>query len=153
MLFIRFLLWAYTLPLVFMSWCQFLSVFCHRHYYRELAKQSYVIQRHLIHRCFIVLLYTMMTSSNRNIFRVIGLLCGKFPSQRPAARSFDVFFDLHLNKRLSKQSWGWWFKTPLCPLWRHCNVRHQYGSHCFFADKLIFTLNAHLCIWFPCVLS
>ena len=37
-------------------------------------------------------------------------------------RSFDVFYDLHLNKRLSKQSWGWWFETPLRPLWRHCNV-------------------------------
>ena len=22
------------------------------------------------------------------------------------------FFDLRLNKRLSKQSWGWWFETP-----------------------------------------
>ena len=26
-----------------------------------------------------------------------------------------------LNKRLSKQWWGWWFETPSCPLWRHCN--------------------------------
>ena len=26
-----------------------------------------------------------------------------------------------LNKRLSKQSWGWWFKTPSRSLWRHCN--------------------------------
>ena len=29
---------------------------------------------------------------------------GEFPSQRPVTQSFDVFFDLHLNKRLSKQS-------------------------------------------------
>ena len=36
-------------------------------------------------------------------------------------RSFDVFFDLRLNKRLSKQSWGWWFETLSHPLWRHCN--------------------------------
>ena len=41
---------------------------------------------------------------------------------KPVTRSFDVFFDLHLNKRLSKQSWGWWFETPSCPLWRHCNT-------------------------------
>ena len=27
-----------------------------------------------------------------------------------------------LNKRLSKQWWCWWFETPSCPLWRHCNV-------------------------------
>ena len=28
---------------------------------------------------------------------------GEFPVQRPMTRSFDVFFYLHLNKRLSKQ--------------------------------------------------
>ena len=55
----------------------------------------------------------MMTSSNGNIFRVTGPLCGEFtgpgefPPQRPVTRSFDVFFDLRLNKRLSKQPWGW----------------------------------------------
>ena len=46
---------------------------------------------------------------------------GEFPAQRPVTRSFDVFFDLRLNKRLTKQSWGWWFETPSRPLWRHCN--------------------------------
>ena len=46
---------------------------------------------------------------------------GEFPAQRPVTRSFDVFFDLCLNKRLSKQSWGWWFETPSLSLWRHCN--------------------------------
>ena len=28
----------------------------------------------------------------------------EFPAQRPVTRSFDVFFDLRPNKRLSKQS-------------------------------------------------
>ena len=46
---------------------------------------------------------------------------GEFPAQRPVTMSFDVFFDLRLNKRLSKQSWGRWFETLSCPLWRHCN--------------------------------
>ena len=46
---------------------------------------------------------------------------GEFPSQRPVTRSFDVFFDMHLNKRLSKQSWGWWFETPSRSLIRHRN--------------------------------
>ena len=32
---------------------------------------------------------------------------GEFPTQRPVTRSFDVFFDLRLNKRLSKQPRGW----------------------------------------------
>ena len=69
----------------------------------------------------------MMTSSNGNIFRVTGHLCGKsplpgeFPTQRPVTRSFDVFYDLRLNKRLSKQWWGWWFETQSRPLWRHRN--------------------------------
>ena len=47
---------------------------------------------------------------------------GEFPAQRPVTRSFDVFFDLRPNIRLSKQSWGWWFETPSHSLWCHCNV-------------------------------
>ena len=47
---------------------------------------------------------------------------GEFPSQRPVTRSFHVFFDLPLNKRLSKQPCSWWFETPTCPLWRHSNI-------------------------------
>ena len=42
----------------------------------------------------------MMTSSNGNIFRVTGP--GEFPALRPVTLSFDIFFDLRLNKRLSK---------------------------------------------------
>ena len=48
----------------------------------------------------------MMTSSNGHIM----------------TRSFDVFFDLRLNKRLNKQSWGWWFVTQSHSLWRRCNI-------------------------------
>ena len=62
---------------------------------------------------------SMMTSSNENLFRVTGHLRGEFtefPAQRPVTRSFEVF----LNERLSKQSRGWWFETPSCPLWRNC---------------------------------
>ena len=68
-----------------------------------------------------------MTSSNGNIFRVTSPLCGEFtspgefPTQRPVTRSFDVFFDLRLNKPLSKQSWGWWFETSSRSLWRQRN--------------------------------
>ena len=71
----------------------------------------------------------MMTSSNGNIFRVTGHLCGEFtgpgefPTQRPVTRSFDVYFDLRPNKWLSKQSWSWWFETLSCSLWRHCNEK------------------------------
>ena len=36
---------------------------------------------------------------------------GEFPTQRPVT--------------LSKQSWGWWFETPSCTLWRHRNVQRS----------------------------
>ena len=53
-------------------------------------------------------------------------ISGEFPTQRPVTRSFDVFFDLCLNKRLSKQSRGWWFETLSRPLSRHCNEVMMY---------------------------
>ena len=53
---------------------------------------------------------TMMTSSNNNIFRVTGHLCREITGSRwiPRTKANDaelgIFFDLRLNKRLSKQS-------------------------------------------------
>ena len=35
-----------------------------------------------------------------------SLVAREFPTQRPVMQSFDVFFELRLNKPLSKQSWG-----------------------------------------------
>ena len=52
----------------------------------------------------------------------------EFPSQRPVTWSFEVFFDLRLNKRLSKRSWGWRFEAPSCSLWRHCNELNLFLS-------------------------
>ena len=54
---------------------------------------------------------------------------GEFPTQKPVTRSLDVFFDLRLNKRLSKHTWGWWFETLPRPLWRHNNVKHINNSN------------------------
>ena len=67
----------------------------------------------------------MMTSSNGNIFCVTGhfmRVIHRSPVNSPhKGGSFDVFLDLRLNQRLSKQ-WGRrWFETPLRSLWRHCN--------------------------------
>ena len=92
--------------------------------------------------------YIMMTSSNGNIFRVTGPLCGEFtgpgefPTQRPVTRSFDVFFDLRLNKRLSKQPWGWWFETPSWSLWLQCNdnQKRRCVLLCFVVGLLFFRL-------------
>ena len=55
---------------------------------------------------------------------------GEFPAQRPVTRSFGVFSDLHLNKRLSKQLCGWWSEMPLRPLWHHCNVIPMVSEIC-----------------------
>ena len=70
---------------------------------------------------------------------------GEFPTQRPVTWSFDVFFDLRLNKRLSKQSRGWWFKTLPHPLWRHSNVKSDEGPpytqkrKCHHFDEIFIT--------------
>ena len=86
---------------------------------------------------------------------------GEFPAQRPVTRSFEVFFDLHRNKRFSKQWRGWWFETPSCPLWRHRNAFSslntlrpgQNGRH--FIDyifKCIFSYQFRLrLVWDQCV--
>ena len=82
-----------------------------------------------------------MTSSNGNIFRVTGPLCGEFtgpgefPAQRPVTRSFDGFFDRRPNKRFSKQPWGWWFETPSWSLWRQCN------------DVVMYLFDQRICIF------
>ena len=73
---------------------------------------------------------SMMTLSNGNILRAAGPLCGEFtgpdtgefPSQRPVTRSFDVFFDLCLNKRWNKQSRRRWFEMPSPSSWHHCSL-------------------------------
>ena len=84
---------------------------------------------------------SMMTSSNGNIFRVTGHLCGESTGPRwiPRTKASDAelwcFFNLCLNKRLSKQSWGWWFETLSRPLWRHRNdqKRRQLSTEILFS--------------------
>ena len=49
---------------------------------------------------------------------------GEFPSQRPVTQSFDVFFDLCLDKWLSKQLRCQCFEMLSCSLWHHCNIIH-----------------------------
>ena len=87
-----------------------------------------------------------VTSSNRNIFRVTGPLCGEFtgpgefPTQWSVTWSFDVFFDLRLNKRLSKQPWSWWFGTPSWSLWRQCNDEPTLGCGRFVSFTFLLCL-------------
>ena len=70
---------------------------------------------------------------------------GEFPAQRPVTRSFGVFFDLRLNKRLSKQSWGWWFETLSRPLWHHRN-ECWLRAHAFPAVYRLTHIHTHPCL-------
>ena len=67
-------------------------------------------------------------------------------TQRPVTRSFDVYFDLRLNKRLSKQSWGWWFETPSRSLWRRSNVMMMlwHRSDFYISGHSLVASNAEL---------
>ena len=90
-------------------------------------------------------------------FSVLLALCegnspiiSEFPSQRPM--SFDVFFDLHLNKCLSNQSRCRWFEMPSHPLWHHCNdntLRLIENVWCF-ADNIfkLILLDEYCSFWF-----
>ena len=74
---------------------------------------------------------------------------GEFPPQKPVTRSFDVFFDLRLNQRLSKQSWGWWFETPSRLLWRHCNAPAVYWLNRSYVSTAISlkSFSLHVICW------
>ena len=85
---------------------------------------------HINQRCFIISLWRHQMET----FSALLAICagnspvtGEFPPQRPLTWSCGVFFDLRLNKRLSKLSWGRWFKTPSRPLWRHTNDITAYS--------------------------
>ena len=92
-----------------------------------------------------------MASSNGNIFSVTGVrnspVTGEFPSQRPVRRSFDVFFDQCLNRRLSKQSWGWWFEIPTWSLWRHCNVYALQQYMCYIPYHAVVYIYIYVCVY------
>ena len=84
-------------------------------------------------------------------------IAGEFLAQRPVTRSFDVCFDLRLNKRLNKHSWGWWFETLSRPLWRHSYVivycrhfviiRHYVGEIITFSPFSSFENRLSHCDW------
>ena len=63
------------------------------------------------------------------------LVTGEFPAKRPVTRSFEGFFHLCLNKRLSKKSRGWCFETLSPSLWRYCNgsgsTEYRTGLACY----------------------
>ena len=94
----------------------------------HLSSVNFPYERPTIWKAFpCTILYQHWWRHQMETFSALLALCvgnspvtGEFPLQRPVTRNFDVFFDLRLNKRLSKQSWGWWFETASTSLWRHC---------------------------------
>ena len=83
---------------------------------------------------------SMITSYNGNIFRVTGPLCGESTGHRWITLTkwrWALIFSLicSLNKRLSKQSSGWWFEKPSRSLWRHCNATRNHYCWRWFVNN------------------
>ena len=78
---------------------------------------------------------------------------GEFPTQRPVTRSFDVFFDLRLNKRLSKQPWDWCFETLSCPLWRHRNVMVNFHTQWRISHSSVTVQKTETGLWLISLIS
>ena len=103
--------------------------------------------------CFVTIIFSTLTTWWRHqmetVFSLLALCAGnspvpgEFPAQRPVTRRFDIFFDLRLNKRLSKQSRGCWFETPSRPLWRHCNDTHHTVWY-YYSDAIRVVTNLTL---------
>ena len=98
-------------------------------------------------------------------FSTLLILCtgnspvtGDFPAQKTVMRNFDIFFDLHMNQRLSKQSSRGWFETPSRSLWRHCDgkivvfiivtgVTDMWGPHLIIWGPPYKYVGAPTCQW------
>ena len=107
--------------------------------YRNIAVEYYTTSLTVLlhHDC-----QTMMWWRHQmKIFPALLALCegnspviGEIPSKGPVTQSFDVFFYLYLNKRLSKPSRRRWYGTPSRPLRHHCTGTHK--THNVFYEFL-----------------
>ena len=71
---------------------------------------------------WLIVAHTWWRHQMEKFSALLALCAGNSPVTKKASDAeFDVFFDLRLNKWLSKQSWGWWFETLSCSSWCHCN--------------------------------
>ena len=83
-----------------------------------------------------IYIYTWWRHQMETFFALLAIcagnspVTGEFPAQRPATQSFDVFFDLCLNKRLSKQWWGWWFHYDVTVMLRLMLKQHMHFKSC-----------------------
>ena len=112
------------------------------------------LQNSLTINTFVNVSIFMMTSSNGNIFRITGHLCGEFTGHRwilhTKASDTELWSFLWSASeyRSSKQSWGWWFETLSCPLRRHRNLD---TSHTLYNGLSLPDLNLNyvnkMCFW------
>ena len=127
-----------------LAWFGYIYVLYYQHWSVNALRPSDNIWRQIFGPTLIQVMASLLIGSSTfsqnpwwchrmKIFSALLAICvgnssvtGEFPAQRPVTRSFDVFFDLRMNKRLSKPSWGWWFETPSRPLWRHCDAVLAY---------------------------
>ena len=113
----------------YLNWFHILQIFGEwfgDSWWNKQSISNFVVLQYILVRKISII---MMTSSNGNIFRVTGHVCGEFIGSRwiPRTKAGDAeLWCLRLNKRLSKQSGGWWFETLSSPLWRHCNGLSLY---------------------------
>ena len=90
----------------------------------------------------------MMTSSNGNIFRVTGHLCGEFTGHQwiPRTKASDAELWYFL---WSTPESGWWFETPSRPFWRYCNgIGKSKGIKSQQNAKTICTIIGFSCMHF-----
>ena len=71
---------------------------------------------------------------------------GEFPSQRPVTRSFDVFYDSRLNKRLSKQLRRYRAHYDVTVMSNPCLL--NWGRNMLFGTEFtLFILMSKVALW------
>ena len=83
-------------------------LFIKTHFYGKHSLHISWRSTHLLHLYFLFSCFHQMETcsvslGNSPVTAENSPVTDEFPSHRPVTRSFDVFFDLRLNKRLSKQ--------------------------------------------------
>ena len=118
-----------------MTWLWIYNVFLFQ-VFKAMYINNMIRSLQLKHKLNLCVFYISWWRHQMEIFSALLAICagnslvtGEFPSQSPVTQSFNVFFDLCLNKRLNKQWWGWWFETPSHLLWRHNNAEWRHYHH------------------------
>ena len=108
--------------------------------YQDGPLESVFVWTCVITTCLFDLHLLLPLTSLHGTFSVLQVLCegnppatGGFLSQKPVTWSFDVFFDLHLNKRLSKQSRSLGRHRNVLEIPRECSTPHRGIYDCCFS--------------------